>query len=61
MDIGERVRMAGALVDFLKSLGCAENDIVAIADAIRKHIAVQESHASLPTGVAVVSSLPSRN
>jgi len=40
----ERVRIAGTIVDLLRSFGYTANDIGAIADAIHRHLAVQESH-----------------
>ena len=42
MDGAELVRMAGNMVEFMEGLGYKHVDIAAVADAIKRHLAVQE-------------------
>lgn len=62
MDEMERVRIAGAFVEFLRSLGYSDADVVAVSGAMCRHVAVQREHGPVPENNCASPKLaPSRN
>ena len=53
--------MAGAMVDFMRSLGYTDEDIRCVADMIPHHMVVQEDQGLVPDCFARVPLFPSRN
>lgn len=62
MDEMERVRIAGAFVEFLRSLGYSDADVIAASSAMCRHVAVQREHGPVPESTCASPKLaPSRN
>jgi len=60
VDAMDQVRIAGAIVDILTAMGCSAEDMGAIADAIHRHLVVQEKE-TLPVDTNQKSSLVGLN
>ncbi len=59
MDRIERVQLSGSLLDFLKSMGCTNREVIDIAENLRKQALVDDSHRIEAADVVPLATLSS--